>query len=125
MENGTTDAADVTIADIVAEPTAYYSATVTVESDIDRIISPSVFTIDEEAALAAGVDNDLMVIAADANAFALDDGWLDDRVLVTGTVRPLVIAEFEREFGFDLSPELEVEFEDRPVIIATTVLKAE
>ncbi len=40
---------------------------------------------------------------------------------VTGTVRKLVVADIEREFDLDLDPEFEVEFRDRPIVIADDI----
>jgi hypothetical protein len=42
-------------------------------------------------------------------------------VQVTGTVREFVVAEIEEEVGIDLDEEVEVEFQDRPVIVAESV----
>lgn len=45
----------------------------------------------------------------------------DDLALVTGTVRTVTVAEIERELGFDLQPEYEVELENKLAIIADSV----
>lgn len=111
----------LTVADIAGNPDQYMGQQVVIEGSIDRIFSATVFTLDEDALLAAGIDNDLLIVAENANAFALDDGWLDDQVQVTGTVRLFVLAEVEREFVLDLDDELVVDFEGRPAIIATQV----
>jgi len=41
---------------------------------------------------------------------------------VTGTLQPFVRADVEREWGwFDTTPEIEVDFKERPVLIATSI----
>lgn len=42
-------------------------------------------------------------------------------VQVQGTVKKLVVAEIERELGWDLDPEIEAEFSDQNVIVAQNV----
>ncbi|MDQ3233657.1 MAG: hypothetical protein M3Q07_17710, partial [Pseudobdellovibrionaceae bacterium] len=46
----------------------------------------------------------------------------DDIALVTGTLRNITVVDVEREFSFDLEPNYEIEFENKPAIIATSVL---
>jgi hypothetical protein len=47
----------------------------------------------------------------------------NDRVTVTGTVKRFVRADVEREWGWlDLTPEVEVEFSRRPVIVADRII---
>ena len=49
---------------------------------------------------------------------SLDAG---DRVRVTGTVRPLSTIEVERELGWDLDPQLEIEFKGRQDLVIVRV----
>jgi hypothetical protein len=49
----------------------------------------------------------------------------DDHVVVSGTVRPFVTAEIERELGWDLAPELEIELRDKPVLVADEIRRVE
>lgn len=112
-----------TVSEIVSNPELYFGQNVLVQGDVNSIFSPTIFTLDEEALLAAGIDNDLLVIAEDANAYALDDGWLDDSVQVQGIVRQLVTADIERDLNIDLTTEIEAEYESRPVIIAASTTR--
>ena len=130
----------ITVAEIAGEPARFISQTVTVREEVEEVIMPGVFSLDEDALLAGGLDSDLLVItmpesaaqAATAEATiepeATAAGMLmvgepheGELVEVTGTVRNLVIADVERELGLDLDDELVVEFTDRPVIIASQV----
>ena len=115
--------AEITVADIVGEPETYYGRRVTLEADVDDVIGPRAFALDEDAPLAGGIDNDLVVLAREPlPTGALDDEWVDQRVRVTGTVARLDVVEIERELDWDLNPEIETELEDRrAVLIAESV----
>jgi len=43
------------------------------------------------------------------------------KVKVDGTVQKLVVAEIERELGWDLEPKLEAEFTEKNVIVAQNI----
>ena len=45
----------------------------------------------------------------------------EERVQVRGTVRRLVIAELERDYDFDLERDFELEFRERPVLVASSI----
>jgi hypothetical protein len=111
------------VADITGRPDDYIGKTVSLEADVEEVWSPYAFSLDEDAAFAGGVDNDLLVFSPKAgNLSAIDDQWLNNRVRVTGEVRRMSVVEIEREIGWDLDPKLEIELERvRPVIIATSI----
>lgn len=114
---------EVTVADVAGDPAQYIGRTVTVEGDLEEVLGPLAFTLDEDAITEAGIDNDLLVVGAQtANLAMIDDQWLNNRVRVTGTVQIRTVVELERELGWDLDPELEAEVEGREgIIIATSV----
>ena len=113
----------VRVADIAGNPGRYIGQTVTVEADVEEVLGPFSFKLDEDAPLAGGIDNDLIVLYPKSlNLAAIDDQWLNDRVRVTGTVRRMTVVELEREVGWDLDPKIEAEFEgNRPALIARSV----
>jgi hypothetical protein len=112
----------VRVADITGNPDRYMGQTVTVEADVEEVLSPYSFKLDEDAPLAGGIDNDLRVLYPKSlKLAAIDDQWLNNKVRVTGTVRRMAIVELEREAGWDLDPKLEAEFQDKPVLIARSV----
>jgi hypothetical protein len=117
----------VRVADIAGEPDKYLGQTVTVVADVEEVHSPRAFSLDEDSALAGGVDNDLLVLSPQAGSLSdLDDTWLNNKVRVTGKVGKLSVVEIEREIGWDMMPELEVEVEKaRAVMIATSVQRVE
>ena len=109
------------VADIVADPAAYVSRTVTVLGEVEERVGPGLFSLDEDAFFAAGIDNDLLVVAAAVGSSAIDEVQEGQMVQIRGVVRQLVTVEFEREFGLDLDDELVADFEGRPVIMASAV----
>ena len=113
----------VRVADIAGNPAQYAGQTVTVVADVEEVHGPMAFSLDEDAALAGGIDNDLLVISSKSGALSnIDDQWLKNKVRVTGTVGKMTVVEVEREVGWDLDRELEVEVEGaRAVLIATSV----
>ena len=47
----------------------------------------------------------------------------DDRVTITGTVKPFVRAEVEKEWGWlGLDPEIEVDFARKPILVASRIV---
>jgi hypothetical protein len=88
-----------------------------VDGGIDEVRGERAFTIASSTLLDA---NEILVLGA--NEETIDAALAAEQpVQVTGTVREFVVAEIERDLGFDLDPELEAEFRDKPVIIATNV----
>ncbi len=56
----------------------------------------------------------------------IDDQWLKNKVRVTGKVGKMTIVEVERELGWDLDRELEVEVEGaKAILIATSVARTQ
>lgn len=110
----------VTAAQIINDPNAYVGRTVTVSGDVEEIHGPHAFNIDSGAS--AG---ELLVVGREPFPQVPDGGSrayvVNDTATVTGVVRLLVTAEVERELGWDLTPELEAEFNARPVLVAQQV----
>ena len=117
----------VRVADIAGEPDKYVGQTVTVVADVEEVHSARAFSLDEDSPAAGGIDNDLLVFSSQAGSLTdIDDTWLNNKVRVTGTVGKLSVMEIEKEIGWDLQPELEVEVEKaRAVIIAKSVQRVE
>lgn len=106
---------------VVDNPENYYKKQVTVEGEVQDVYTNRVFKISDEA-----IGDELLVITKEpltAEQAAEAEELLGDNanVKVQGTVRELVLADIEREFDLDLSPELEVEFRNKPVLVADNV----
>lgn len=101
----------------------YLGRTVTVDADVQEVFGPRAFTLDEDDALAGGIDNDVLVVGAQTgNLERVEDNWLRNKVRVTGTVRAVALVELEREIGWDLDRQVEAELEDvKAVIVASSV----
>ena len=122
-----TDAAaaggEVTVGTIVGNLNDYLGKTVTVVADVQEVLGPRAFTLDEDDVLAGGVDNDMLVVSPQAgNLTPIENNWLKNKVRVTGTVRGVAVAEIEREVGWDLDRKIEAEFQDvKAVLVASSV----
>ncbi|MGI8935010.1 MAG: hypothetical protein ACR2FS_13140, partial [Phormidesmis sp.] len=66
---------------------------------------------------------DILVINTTGEPFILPEGD-NSEVQVTGEVQQLVTADFEREYGLTLDPTLYADYEDRPVIVASSLALA-
>lgn len=118
------DGDEVTVADIAGDPAEYAGRTVTVSADVEEVLGPMAFTLDEDAITEGGIDDDVLVITNQAsNLEAIDDQWLDNTVRVTGTVGTWTIVEIEQEVGWDLDPELEAEVEEREAVLVATSIE--
>ena len=111
------------VADIVASPETYIGQTVTVTADVEEVFGPRAFALDEDAPLAGGVDQDLLVLSRKAgNLDDIDDQWLKNKVRVTGKVGRWKLVELEREIGWDLDPEIEAEVERAGAVLIASSL---
>ena len=111
------------VEDLVKDADRYMGQEVTVVGEVDEVLSPQAFALDEDSMLEGGIDNDLLVFYPKSAELApLDDAWLNDGVRVTGTVGRMTVTEIEREVGWDLDPKIEIEVEKKgPVLIAKRV----
>ncbi|MGE0128441.1 MAG: hypothetical protein AB7U82_10210 [Blastocatellales bacterium] len=124
-EMGTTglaEGATHSVADITGNPSSLIGKTVTVVADVDEVYGPRAFKLDEDSSLAGGIDNDLLVLSPKAATLTdIDDQWDNNKVRVTGVVQRMVAGNIERELGWDLQPNLEAEFRNKPVLIARSI----
>lgn len=114
---------NVRIEDIKENPSVYLGKTVTVSGEVERVFGTRAFELGGKDFF----DSEIRVITAQplkesVRRRADEPFRADDIALVTGTVRNVTIADVEREFSFDLDPNYEVEFENKPAIIASSVL---
>ena len=114
---------DVTVGTITGNLDNYVGKTVTVVADVQEVLGPRAFTLDEDDVLAGGIDNDMLVLSPQSGSLtSIENDWTRNKVRVTGTVRRVVVAEIEREVGWDLEPKIEAEFKDvKAVLVASSV----
>lgn len=99
----------------------FYGQNVTVRAEVEDVLDAHSFTLDEDAVLAG---HDVLVLVP----AGIDTSNLrkDQVVVVTGKVRPYVVAELERDFdwfknGKIVTSETKVDYETRPVLVAESI----
>jgi hypothetical protein len=108
----------VKLDDLEERPTQYIGKQVSVDGEIERVLGPRIFKIDEPGW--ADLDGEFLVLMPARAAALVRSG---DNVTVSGTVRQFVRAEVEREWGWlDLKPEVEIELARKPVIVAERII---
>lgn len=104
--------------EITAEPEQYYGQTIAVAGEVDEMLSPNTFQLEEEG----WFDNDEVLVIGASAIPTVDEA---EEVVVTGTLRPFVAAEFEQEYDLtwdlELREQLEAEYTERPVLVADEV----
>ncbi len=101
--------------EVARNPAKHYGETVMIQpDDVDRVVNRHVFLLDEDAAF-AGPDILVLVPSPTGTPSQGDD------VTVTGTVRPYVATDIERDYDWFDADGIEIDFKDRPVIVATSV----
>ncbi|NJL00397.1 MAG: hypothetical protein HC838_17225 [Spirulinaceae cyanobacterium RM2_2_10] len=108
---------NVTIGEVSEEFTEYAGEMISVRSEVSELVGDSAFFLDEDQLFGG---EELLVINTSNSAIELVEGD-DTEVQVTGEVRQLVRADLEREFDLDLDPDLFVDFEGQPVVLASSI----
>ncbi|MBE9099820.1 hypothetical protein IQ267_10245 [filamentous cyanobacterium LEGE 07170] len=105
-------------ADISSDPEQYYNKRIAVEGEVGSIQSANVITIDDETLFGG---EELLVISPQVPVAAQED----ETVVITGVLRPFVLAEFEQDYDLtwdlDVQQQIEAEYENRPVFIADEI----
>jgi hypothetical protein len=111
-------AATVTVDKVKEEPANFYDKDVRVAGKIDQILGDRAFEL--EGAGWAFNDN-ITVLTNTPVQFAGVGLTKRDEVIIEGKVRRFVVADLERDLGWDLSPEIEVRLKERPVLVADSI----
>jgi hypothetical protein len=105
------------VENIRANPDAYVGKKLTIEGAIEAHHGAGMFTLNSQTA--SWRDEILVIVPRpEEKAPALRNG---DQVRVSGTVKKMVVADIEREYDIDLQPEIEVEFREKPILVADSV----
>jgi hypothetical protein len=108
----------VTIDRLEDEASRYIGQKVSVDAEVEDVYGPRLFTIDEPDW--GDLEGEIFVFMPAAAAVAVDE---NDRITVTGTVRPFVLADVEREWGWsDLNQDVLLRLQRRPVLIAERIV---
>jgi hypothetical protein len=112
-----TAATEVALDALEEQPSKYLGQRITVRGEVQNVLGPRLFTVDEQN----WVDFDgetLVLVQAPAIAFVREDR----PVMITGTVRPFVKAEIMREWGWlGDDPKIEAQFARQPILVAESV----
>ncbi len=104
--------------EVTSDPELFYNQVIAVEGEVDDIYSPNAFTLDSEKLFG---EEDLLVISL-LGMEMIEDG---ETVVTTGTLRPYIKAEFERDYSFNwdtsVDTVVEAEYEQKPVLVLDNV----
>lgn len=99
-------------------PGKYLGQTVSVDAEVDEILGPRMFKIDDGHWF--GLGGEMFVYLATTLAALVRE---DDRVTITGMVKPFVRAEVEREWGWlGLDREIAIDLAKKPVLVASRIV---
>lgn len=103
--------------EITDNPSRYYGRNIAIQGEVEEIMANNSFTLQDRQWI--GGEDLLVLNVGEAATTPIQDG---QKMVVTGELRPLVIAEIERDYDLtwdgDLQRKLEAEYRDRPVLIA-------
>lgn len=118
-DNVSEEAENVTTEEVAEDTEDLIGQTVTIRSDALEVIDPTSFLVGDQELF----DNeDILIINASGEIFELPED--DTKVQATGEVVNFVLADIESEYDLDLDPDLYVDYEDRPAIIAQSLAAA-
>jgi hypothetical protein len=108
----------VKLDEIEDNPKQYLGKTVSVDAEVEDVYGPRLFTIDEPNW--ADLRGEILVMLPSPLAALVSE---NDRVTITGTLKPFVRAEVERSWGWlGLDTDTEVEFSAKPVLVASRIV---
>lgn len=111
-----------TMKNINANPGQYIGKTVTLEGEVEELLSNRAFILDGDGIIGDEIlvvsRKRLPMITRGGNRIRIGDR---DNLIVTGVVQRFVAAEIERDLGFELDQGLEMEFEGKNVLIVDRI----
>ena len=113
------DTENVTTEEVSENTEKLVGQTVTIRSDALEVIEPASFTVGDESFFGG---EDILIINASGEIFELPAD--DTEVQATGEVVNFVLADVESEYNLGLDPELYLDYEDKPAIIAQSLAAA-
>lgn len=111
---------NVTTEDVSENTQALIGKTVTIRSEPLQKIGSNTFTVNDEEFFGS---EPILVVNSSGEPFTFPEDD-DTEVQVTGEVRNLAVADLNREYDLDLEPDLYVDYENRPAIIAQAIAPA-
>jgi hypothetical protein len=111
---------NVTTEDVSENTQALIGKTVTIRSEPLQEIGTNTFTVNDEEFFGS---EPILVVNSSGEPFIFPEDD-DTQVQVTGEVRNLAVADLNQEYDLDLDPDLYVDYENRPAIIAQAIAPA-
>lgn len=106
------------IEDVAEEPDSYYLQEIALEGEVDEVMSDYTFTLKEDQLID---DDRLLMINATGEPLPSED----EKIVVTGVVRPYIQAEFERDYDLTwdlgIQEEIEAEYTEKPVFVIDSI----
>lgn len=104
--------------EVSENPDLYYDREIALQGEIGEIRNDYTFTLKEDQLIGG---DDLLMINATGEPIPQED----EAVVVTGTVRPYVKADFEKDYDLtwdlDVQEEIEAEYTDKPVLVVDSI----
>ena len=110
---------NVTTEEVAEETDQLLGQTVTIRSNALEVIEPDTFLISDQEFIGG---EDIVVVNASGEVFALPED--DTEVQITGKVTRFVQANIESIYDLDLDPDLYVDYDRKPAIIAESLALA-
>lgn len=110
-----------TLETIDENPQAFVDQTVTVRGEINELLGLTGFLLEDNDDLIDLDQEYLPVVDVFTAGNMLTGLELDSDVVVTGTIRTFVLADFEAEYDFDFDDDLYADYENQPVLVADTI----
>jgi hypothetical protein len=108
----------VTLDELENNPNRYIGKQVSVDGEVDTIVGPRLFKLDEPGW--ADLEGEMLVVLPAGTGAALKE---NDQVTVSGTVRQFVRADVERDWGWlNDTPEVELKLARKPVLVADRII---
>ena len=103
---------------VTEEPMRFIGKRVMISGEVGKVYDPRAFELEGE-----GIwwDDGMLVLTRAPISISGEMLSEDDEVTVAGVVSKLTVVDVERDIGWDLQEELEVEFRDKPVLVADTI----
>lgn len=117
---------ELRVAEITRDPDARVDQMVVVVGEVKDMLGTHAFKLNDEAPLAPGADDDIVVLGTERAQWTIDDTKGDARLRVSGKLTRVPAANLERQLGWKFDDKLKSAVQDeRVVLIAQSVERLE
>ncbi|KST66765.1 hypothetical protein [Mastigocoleus testarum] len=117
-ETTASEQTNTTASEVVNKTDELIGKTVTIRSEPVKKISPATFTVSDNQFFSGET---ILVVNASGETATLPE---DTELQITGEVGKFVAADIERKYNLKLDPQLYVDYESKPAIIAQSIAQA-